>query len=260
MEKQSHCQNIEDQLNCFKKENFRLQNELLDCKVKLKEIQEGFKEHLNKDCAGADILGENEAKKKHDESSDSEDEIASVSSASLDYRDGSGEGSLCSTEDNGSPPVYQLREERAVGWLDNGVENSAVTKVAEAGTAPGKSPGMLGCEHNNTAFIVDTREKELVNLGVTRYPGIRGTMSASGIGRGQLSARRCRGGRKLASVKRVSDPGPSSAASRRSSQSREAPSRKRRRSVELGLVLDTVLLDSLVRDLIRHQDSWPFCR
>ena len=35
LEKETHCQNIEEQLKCFKKENFRLQNELLDCKVKL---------------------------------------------------------------------------------------------------------------------------------------------------------------------------------------------------------------------------------
>ena len=102
LEKQNHCQNIEEQLSSFKKENFRLQNELLDCKVKLKEIKERLKEHANKDFVGADIFGEHEAKKKHDESSDSEDEIASVSSSSLDYRDGSVEGSLCSTEDHGS--------------------------------------------------------------------------------------------------------------------------------------------------------------
>ena len=102
------------------------------------------------------------------------------------------------------------------------MENLAITKSAEAGASPG--PGMLGCELRTTVFIVDTCEKELDELGVTRYTGSRGTVRVSGRGRGQPSGRRGRGGRKLASVKRDSDHGPSSAASRRSSQSREAPS------------------------------------
>ena len=137
-EKSYHSLNIEEKLNCFKKENFRLQSELFDCKLKIREIKDGLNAHSNVGCVGTDILVDNKAKKKLEESSDSEDEIASVSSVSFNYKDGSLDSSICSTVDLSSPPVIQLREKGAARSYEGGEENdfilekSAATKESEA--------------------------------------------------------------------------------------------------------------------------------